>query len=520
MAFESVAAQGITAKIAEMIAWSDLPFSFAESPGFMMLMEHLQPRYEVPSRHYFTEKALPALFKKTADKIRGLLVSVPYVSFTTDIWSSSVAPMSLLSLTAQWIDSSFALRRATLHVQEFRGSHTAERIQTAMENMLNNWAIDNTRVHVIVRDNAANMKKAMKDMMVPSVGCVAHSLQLCVHEGLLSQRSVTDTLANARKIVGHFKHSPLAYSRLEDIQMELNVDVRRLQQDVQTRWNSSLYMLQSLLQQQRALSVYAAERSLPATLTATHWELMTKTAEVLSPFEELTRDVSRESATAADVIPAITVLSRVLSREEADHGVKTMKRTLLEAVEKRFSDVETQPLYYIATLLDSRYKDGFFTKPVNLSLAKDHLIQEVAKAEERRGASAMPEDAAAEPLRKVKHSEAHSTVDITFLEILQERQSQGRSVSTTSAETQVHNYLSEQTIPKNSEPLHYWRDRAAQYPSVAAVAARYLSAPCSSVDSERLFSAVANVLDEKRNRLKPENVEMLVFIKKNINILQ
>ncbi len=75
---------------------------------------------------------------------------------------------------------------------------------------------------------------------------------------------------------------------------------------VQTRWNSSLYMLQSLLQQKRALSVFAAERTLPATLTAHQWELMNKTADVLSPFEELTRDVSRETATAADVIPAIT----------------------------------------------------------------------------------------------------------------------------------------------------------------------------------------------------------------------
>ncbi len=54
---------------------------------------------------------------------------------------------------------------------------------------------------------------------------------------------------------------------------------------------------------------------------------------------------------------------------------------------------------------------------------------------------------------------------------------------------------------------------------MAAVATQYLSAPCSSVDSERLFSAVANVLDENRNRLKPDMVEMLVFIKKNTHFL-
>lgn len=61
-------------------------------------------------------------------------------------------------------------------------------------------------------------------------------------------------------------------------------------------------MLQSLLEQKQALSVYAAERTLPATLTAHQWELMMKTADVLAPFEELTREVGRETASVADVI--------------------------------------------------------------------------------------------------------------------------------------------------------------------------------------------------------------------------
>lgn len=92
------------------------------------------------------------------------------------------------------------------------------------------------RVHAILRDNAAHMKRAMLDMGVQSVGCVAHSCQLVVHEDLRSQCSVTDTLDNVRKIVGHFKHFLHAYSHLEDIQMDLNMDVKCLQQDVQVRF--------------------------------------------------------------------------------------------------------------------------------------------------------------------------------------------------------------------------------------------------------------------------------------------
>ena len=53
--------------------------------------------------------------------------------------------------------------------------------------MLNAFEIDKQRIHIILCDNLKNMKKAKDDMEVPSVCCVSHTLQLAVHEGLLSQ---------------------------------------------------------------------------------------------------------------------------------------------------------------------------------------------------------------------------------------------------------------------------------------------------------------------------------------------
>ncbi len=156
-------------------------------------------------------------------------------------------------------------------------------------------------------------------------------MQLVVNEGLLSQRAVS--VASGRQIVGHFKHSPLAYSRLQDIQLEMNMPPKRLQQDVKTRWNSTYFMIESLVEQKRALSAYTADHELPTTLTTNQWGLPEKLMTSLEPFEELTRKVSSDTASTADVIPSVTVLKRLLSMEtEADSGLKTMKKTLLEAV--------------------------------------------------------------------------------------------------------------------------------------------------------------------------------------------
>ena len=56
-------------------------------------------------------------------------------------------------------------------------------------------------MHVVLRDNARNMVKAMGECGVKSLGCMAHLGQFAVHDAVLSQRSVIDSLAVARKIV-------------------------------------------------------------------------------------------------------------------------------------------------------------------------------------------------------------------------------------------------------------------------------------------------------------------------------
>lgn len=143
---------------------------------------------------------------------------------------------------------------------------------------------------------------------------MAHTLQLAVNEGLLSQRSVTDIVATGRKIVGHFKHSPLAYSRLQNVQAQLGQPKKRLQQYVPTRWDSTYYMLSSLMEQKHALGAYAADYELPATLSSYQWGLIENILTLIVPFEELTKEISSSTATAADAIPSIVALKRLLKQ--------------------------------------------------------------------------------------------------------------------------------------------------------------------------------------------------------------
>ena len=215
-------AQRIHRRIGEMIALDCEPFSVVKDQGFKQLIRELEPRYTLPSRKYFTECIISGMFTELKAELKKEIDDVAHFSFTTDVWTTNVSNDSLLSLTAHWLTDSFTTKTAVLHTQLLEESHTGTYLAEKLTQMLASWEIPSDKVHLVLRDNGANMVKAMRDASLPAIGCVAHTLQLVVHDGVLSQRAVTGLLAACRKIVGHFKHSSLAYCRLKEIQQTLD----------------------------------------------------------------------------------------------------------------------------------------------------------------------------------------------------------------------------------------------------------------------------------------------------------
>lgn len=170
-----------------------------------------------------------------------------------------------------------------------------------------------------------------------------------------------------------------------------------------------------MIEQKRALAAYAVDFELPAFLTPHQWILIENMVTIFNPCEQLTKDISSASATAADVIPSIQALRRLLNRPvSTDHGVKTSKSTLLEAVEQRFNHIYTEGLFFLATILDPRYKDCFFdpeTKREAREVLKDKLEGE-----------ASAENDSEEPKEKKTKEDDNNNISLLTMyeEILQE----------------------------------------------------------------------------------------------------
>ena len=102
-----------------------------------------------------------------------------------------------------------------------------------------------------------------------------------------------------------------------------------------------------------------------------------------------------------------------------------------------------------------------------------------------------------------------------FAEIMEEKTPQ-QAPGDSAVRSQMDLYLSEPPISRSAQPLAYWKTNKDHFPALATVARVYLSAPCTIVESEHLFSTASNIINERRNRLSSEKAEMLLFIKKNL----
>ena len=93
---------------------------------------------------------------------------------------------------------------------------------------------------MVLRDNGRNFVVGLRETGISNFGCLAHTLQLVVKDGVLAQRSVEDLLSRCRKIVGHFKHSHVAWCALaSSIEEKFGFPIRWPVQDQATCWNSS-----------------------------------------------------------------------------------------------------------------------------------------------------------------------------------------------------------------------------------------------------------------------------------------
>jgi len=239
--------------------------------------------------------------------------------------------------------------------------HTGAYLSSKLNEAISTWDLS-TKIHMGIRDNAANMVSAMRLAGIDDFGCMAHTLQLVLNDALFTQTSVESLVKKSRKVVMHFKHSEQACRHLSEYQKSCAVPTHHLVQDVQTTCHCTYLMLQRLAEQRTALILYSVNRGGIDILTKSEWELIVRITAVLKPFYDATLEISHDDACISVVIPLVTVLRSKMLSTTVDNGLKQMKAALRDAMDRRFGAVKSEPNLLAATLLDPRFKGMYFSQ--------------------------------------------------------------------------------------------------------------------------------------------------------------
>lgn len=73
-------------------------------------------------------------------------------------------------------------------------------------------------------------------------------------------------------------------------------------------------------------------------------------------------------------------------------------------------------------------------------------------------------------------------------------------------------YFKSAVLPLSEDPIRYWHNYKTVSPALAEVALKYCTIMGSSVTSERVVSAINNVVTDKRSRLTNRHIKQAVFL--------
>ena len=511
--------ESINKSLAIMCATDLRPTSIVNGEGFKRFVNKLNPDYQVPSKKTVT-KYVTLAYEECKQLLRAA-ISGKDVALTTDLWTSH--QRSYITVTAHYLTTDWQLKVNVLATRPIDDRHTGQNIAKHLKAIADEFGI---RISAIVTDNASNMVRAAQEGNMPRVGCFAHTIQLCVNDGLEKQRRVSKAISTGKRVVTHFSHSNLSTQALLDQQaiMDPSQKAVKLVQDVATRWNSSFLMMQRLLRLRIPLyavlcndKIISQSDRMSLDMDDGIWKIMEDVIPVLEPFAEVTEMLSREDLpTSSSIMVLVPTLLAGLSVNELDSGaIAELKQIIKRGFITRFNlNADGEPteetlraLPMTATFLDPRYKALKFLTPMMRETVQDHIV------------SLMDQVNQAPHTAVVKVEPTESELDVVPAKKMLLDCLRGDVVdltddtAPTSSELELESYITERVIIPDS--LLWWSQHMTTFPKLAALARIYLAVPGTEVPSERAFSVAGLTVTNLRASLDPKNVDQLTFLHKN-----
>ncbi|XP_067301389.1 E3 SUMO-protein ligase ZBED1-like [Pseudorasbora parva] len=378
----------ITESVAFHIAVDMAPISVIEQRGFIRMLKTLDPRYSLPSRHYFARQELPRLYTTERKRLAGEMEKVTYYALTTDMWRSRTCK-PYMCVTIHFI-LDWEIKSACLQTTYFPQDHTGENIAEALRDVTKTWMLNPNGPVAITTDNGANIVCAVQNNNWQRMQCF-RSLHLGIGHGMQDPR-ITRAISLCKKTVSAFSYSWKKRRELAEVQAQMNLPAHQLSRESTTRWGSRLQIVERVVEQERALAkvLSADKKARPLVLTWQDIEVLEAIQKALKPLQDFTDALSGEEyVTLSYVRPVLHLFnSSLLVPEEGDSELtKSIKLTILTYLNEKYSEPSTSDLLDIASFIDPRFR-GKYVSSEKLAALKERVICEAQNLLGDRGSSA------------------------------------------------------------------------------------------------------------------------------------
>ena len=487
----------------------------------------------IPTRKFFHETFFPKKYNKLKEllkykiKIKGI-----WLALTCDGWTST-SKDSYLSLTCHFFSSEWEREDILLALHPLTASHTAEYLLTVINEILKEWEINMEKVISITHDQGAYINKASITIPFKSSLCYAHLMQNCLKEAFQGskRRKITqnqelfDLLQKVRTVVEFFRNSTKFSLMLEKKQKDLGHEILTLILDVPTRWDSIYTMLSRLLKLKSSIMMILTETSCSVkdVLSSSDWNAIESLLSVLILIKRFTDTIQGDKGYLSTILPLINFISNKLDklRETPDQNplVLDFIDRIKVAITFRFNKHLIDADLNIATFLDPRFKEKgiyserFLLTDITALLEKEYTLLYQSNRELFFNDESL-KSFLKEPIRKLKLEGDEEDFWFEF-ENSNMIPSSDDDFRVEKIKTEIRQYTLEPRSNMEQDPGSFWRDKRKFYPILSVLAKKFLSHLPTSAYSERAFSLSEEVISKKRNRLLPENAEILVFLNKN-----
>ncbi|XP_071083855.1 E3 SUMO-protein ligase ZBED1-like [Haliotis cracherodii] len=418
---------------------------------------------------------MPKLYENTKREVLKRIESASSVAITTDGWTSS-ATESYVTITAHFVSEEWQMENPVLQTRPLHESHTGTNLANVLTSALTEWKIDRFGNIAISTDNASNIVSAVKQSpsLNPHIRCFAHTINLASQRAMQVSQ-MARILGRVRRVVSFFHRSSQAASVLRTKQLLLELPCHTLIQDVSTRWNSSYDMLERYLEQQAAifatLTVKDVRKNVDSLVTLSDEDVGCEedATRVLNPLKTITTIMCIEKTpTVSLILPLKELILKAMAVVESDSVlIKSVKAAITKDLKDRYTDPD-----------------------VNQFLQETEVRVKVE-----------PDEAL--------HAEPESP-PLPALPSVSDTDRDGKSESGPESHEPDEPYC----IPLTANPLEWWKGNECRFPKLALLVRHYLEVPATSVPSERVFSTAGDIVSGQRASLSPDNVDVLVFLKK------